>query len=384
MNRGFAGRLLAASIALLSFSSCRTAEDTAPKEGVGGHDDNARSGVAEQSVHTCPPDGTVQGWLVRHQSPAGYWDCHEFDQICCKACPTSCRDDDSAELQVAATALALDAFFTSGYDRYRPSPYRKTVIAAVEYLARSQNDAGRWSLGTGTAERLADAWATMALCHDFSSSKAKKFEAAARRGIAALRSFTSLESRDDVAVAAWCVLACAKGYEADFDAAREQIVERTKALFDEVISRPDSWREIDAAARGPQSSLGSVDLATAAWIIGRRALGDEDAVLEMAANWSKTLMTRFPLTLRTDRLPLPADELLLATIAMTHFEGEAREVWKLGVRGLLQAHVETNGCARGSWNRWDEQRVEIGRVGRTACLLTTLDHSWRNHLLRFR
>ncbi len=94
-------------------------------------------------------------WLARHQDLTGHWSGTAFDEDC-----EACEGDSRLENEAALTGLSTLAFVGADHTHLRRGPYRDAMRRAVDWIVRSQDEAGDLSRGDGI---YAHAIATTAL-----------------------------------------------------------------------------------------------------------------------------------------------------------------------------------------------------------------------------
>jgi hypothetical protein len=248
----------------------------------------------------------------------------------------------------------------------------------LDFLESAHKGGGRWSFGDTYAERMSDAWATLAFTKAYASHRVSKRRKIVESAVAGLSIATRSQSREDVTVMAWNLFAAAEANDLGIPGAAGLVARFSRILDDDVLKRESAWRKIDAGTPISGRALSTFARAKAAWTIGQVALGVNRSERALSPQWAADLRRRLPTTLTWDEdgLSLQADDLTLATTALFRCEGDIMDEWQAKILQPLVAHQFKIGCARGRWDMNNGSDVAIGGVGVQACLTLALIHAY--------
>jgi hypothetical protein len=291
-------------------------------------------------------------WLARHQSTDGHWSGVEFTDGCAGA---KCSGTNASQDDVELTALALLAFFGSGYtpqnhssyvDRYsrKTMHYGETVRAGMRFLIDSEPS---WLAGP---LRERKALGALALSECYGMTNAVSYLRPAGIAVATVDSALVLGggAGDDLLVGQ-CVLALASARLSGLDVSGQAIA--ALASFGATARAPSGRHPTEAAFR----------------VIERRLLekkpgmpADLEAVLADPPAWEQG----------------DFDHWWIATLAVYDDCGARSAVWKgwdTPLAKLLHDHesLVKDGCRDGSWDG------PCGRVRATAEALLMLETYYR-------
>ena len=120
------------------------------------------------------------GWIARHQSPDGSWNCKQFSNQCNDP---SCRkhvEKDAKEYPMAATAFGLLPFLAAGMSSESEGPYQSHIRNGLRWMTSNQ-DAKTGRLGTGNMYE--HGLATIAICEAYGLSKDAKLRPLAQAAV---------------------------------------------------------------------------------------------------------------------------------------------------------------------------------------------------------
>lgn len=342
------------------------------------------------------PEGTFSvvparlAWLMRHQSPEGYWDSDGWSAQCLEdACAGPGYERGDPRLDVGVTALATLAFLGNGHS-HRFGAFKRSVAKSLRWLREQQRGDG--SIGIPGIERgevfdremLNHALATMALCEAYAISRDFKLQKYARRavdfGLAAQNpdggwGYGLRSGGSDSLVTAWMVLA--------LKAAKTAGLKPPQAAFQGALRwyRSVTTRDGRVGYAAPGEGAASIDgrsalhearpTMTAAGVIARIMAGEAKDSL---ANRKGAAILDGD-TARWLRGSEPEVDFLygyFGSYALFHFGGEPWKRWRSEVRPELKKRARQGGCADGAWDPIGAQCPLGGRVYATAINSLTL------------
>ena len=163
-------------------------------------------------------------WLRRHQNPDGSWSQTAFAANCDRGLGAPCAGSGTPGFDPGVTGLAILAFLGAGFDSQVPSSYFETVRNGLKQLKSRQDTAGAFGSTQDAGHLLSHAWATLAMCEAFESSRQLPWRKCAEKAVDYARaSQTPYKgwrggppgSADDARVTSWMLLA--------LDAARKRL-----------------------------------------------------------------------------------------------------------------------------------------------------------------
>ncbi len=302
-------------------------------------------------------------WLARHQMPDGSWSGHDYDALC-GSCDGASREDEP----VALTALSTLAFLGADFTHRTPSPYRRAVADALDWLVERQGEDGDLS---GVGDIHAHAIATLALGEALQMTQDRSLRDPLARAVAYIETYHASTpdpwkaKAPDEPVLAWQVMALIS--------ARRAGIEIPDTILDAARDRLDDL--VIAGTRGvyaPRPGVRPTRIATAEGAFARRLLGyaRQDRSLEESARvlardnieWDEANSTT---------------EWSMTTLALFQHQGPLWAAWNTELVETLLSHQETGGRQAGSWEPRDERSAINGRVHQTAMGALMLETYYR-------
>ncbi len=323
-------------------------------------------------------------WLKKHQASDGHWSMdnyHKHSPGC------DCRTPIEQEVQendTAATALGLLPFLGAGHTHLKPTPYRDTVAASLQYLMRrfdQQGDLGGTMYG--------HALATLALCEAYAATRDPKLRDSAQRAVNFIVYAQNPRTggwryrprtNGDTSVLGWQIMALKSAELADL-----KVPAKTYDLANQFL---DACQIKVALAGVPnQQFVGfsympgeyETPALTAAGLLSREYLGWGAKNPDLISG-CQYLIHRLPPRVEDFQ---PGDRLQLyywyyATQVLHHMCGPYFEKWNPRVRDLLVKTQEMEGHRAGSWDPMiADHGNRGGRVYATSLAVLTLEVYYR-------
>ena len=323
-------------------------------------------------------------WLKKHQASDGHWSMEDYQR---HSPGCNCRVQIELELQpndTAATALGLLPFLGAGHTHLKPTPYRDTVAAALQYLMRrfdQQGDLGGTMYG--------HALATIALCEAYAATRDPKLRDSAQRAVNFIVYAQNPRTggwryrprtNGDTSVLGWQIMALKSAELSDlkvppktFDLANQFLDAcQIKIKLPEV---PNTEFVGFSYMPGEYETLAL----SSAGLLSREYLGwgAKNPDLVSGCNY---LIQRLPPKVEEFQ---PGDRLQLyywyyATQVLHHMSGPYFEKWNPRVRDLLVKTQELEGHKAGSWDPTiADHGGRGGRIYSTSLAVLTLEVYYR-------
>lgn len=151
--------------------------------GFESRDSGSRQAMLASSGGTAETERAVAaalGWIARHQSPDGSWNCKQFSNQCNDP---SCRKHvakDAKEYPMGATSFGLLPMFAAGLTAESDSPYQSHIRRGLDWMLKNQDPkTGRLFTGSMYEHGLA----TITLCEAYGLSKDPKLRGPAQAAV---------------------------------------------------------------------------------------------------------------------------------------------------------------------------------------------------------
>ena len=340
-------------------------------------------------------------WFKKHQSPNGQWDVDGY-QANCQDAGAKCEPGTAhtgADGDLACTAYAVLCYLGAGHDHRTPGKYRKTVLAALDYLVAAQKADGLWG-----ERNYEHAIVAMALAEAYGMSTDPKLREPAQKGIAIILSRQAKDgayglgwdygaanpARIDASVSGWNIMALKSAKASGLDVgmglegsatyldrawkAANPGLDATKLdPYQGTSVFPYVWNSVDGSVQvepgATQHDLSCVG-ALCAVFLGHKA---SDPVLNSLANHIER--TQYPTAYPTNTYYLYYNSMVMFQLGAERFTR-----WNQPVVDLLTTAQRSDGCHQGSWDFTGTvfHGHETGRLLSTAYSCLTLEVIYRN------
>ncbi len=305
-------------------------------------------------------------WLANHQDLTGRWSGIDFDDAC-----RECVGESRLEFDAAVTGLSTLAFLGADHTHLRAGPYRDTMRRAMDWITRSQDDAGDLSQGSGI---YAHAIATTALAEMLAMtgdpSLVEAVQAAATFIAERIEGDPSAWQSEvgaigDTSAMGWQVMALVSARRAGADVP-DRVFDAARDWIDTLSFPTDPGVYSHAPGEDPTR------WATAEAMFSHRLLGrnrDDDRMRRSAEvigsidpDWEGEESTF---------------QWYATTMALYQHQGRIWNTWNEELIGELLDHQESDGHESGSWAGRDRNSLIGGRVYQTAMNTLLLEVYYR-------
>ncbi len=322
------------------------------------------------------------GWLARHQSPDGSWDCDGFTACCDGKGGPACTGRGQATFDSGVTGLALLALLGAGYDGSTESLNDLAVRRGLKWLRDSQDAQGCFGPRGDPRYTYSHACATIAMCEAASFTKNPIWRRSAQRGadyIAACQNpykawrYGEKPGDNDASVTGWMIMALKAAKDAGLTINERTILDGLAfidSMTDEDTGRTGYTKKGELPVR-PEGGTAKWPAAqseslTAVGLCSRIFTGKAD----------QNPMVKAGAALLSKKLPV-WDEAsgsidmyywYYGTLAMYQLGGDNWARWNKNLESIVIEHQVKAGCAAGSYDPIDPWSDEGGRVYSTALM----------------
>ena len=345
------------------------------------------SGSLAREGGSCGTESAVVasgGWLRRHQSDDGRWDCDGFARNCRR---DRCDGAGRAEYDVAVTSLSVLTFLGHG-NTHRVGPFKKSVRKGLRWLLGRQAGDGSIGRNGGKFWFTNHALATFALCEAYAMTQDPWLRPACLRALEFLLrarnpnsgwGFEPNDGRPNSLATGWAVLA--------LKAARSAGLDVPQSAFDGALRFFDSVTDLRGRTYFEKLGVADPDLIGD----GRRfdALPEWTAAAALCSVFAGR-SRRHPKVCRAmeiiSRQPPEWDDAgrsvnalywYWGTLAMFNHGGGRWKRWSAKMKKALIENQRRGGCADGSWDPVGRWGGIYGRVGATAMCALTMEIYYR-------
>ena len=291
-------------------------------------------------------------WLARHQNANGSWSINGYDSRCKdKTCAHGKAAVGNVDSDTGGTALSLLAFLGSGVTHQKKSDYQSNVDAGLRYLLVKQRADGALFDNTPGGPRMyVHGIATIVLCEAYGMSRDVRLKKPAQ---AAINFIAKSQNEDggwrynvagekaadesDLSVSGWQLMALKSAEMSGFKVDSKTLTQAA-AFLDSSAKGEQKGLFSYTPSSGPSPTLTAVGLLCRQYIGMKRS---DPAMIE----GTQYLMQQLP-----GKTPRNCYYLYYSTQVMHNFHGKSWEEWNRGMRkGLIETQVK-EGCATGSWS----------------------------------
>jgi hypothetical protein len=324
-------------------------------------------------------------WLVRHQSPEGYWSGVHYFQQCHSQYP--CEDRHSVyprmDYPVGLTGLALLCFLGSG-EIAKDSSYGKALEKGLSYLLANQ----KWEYygKSHYPMNYEQGIACLAMVEAYALFQEERFKVSAQRAILYLEAcqqkqggwdyYDTPTDRNDLSITGWVVMALKAAQEAGLEV---QALTHTKIkIFLQNMYHPQGY----FYAKGPhfqpeeQTGIGMTAVGLLCQIY--QGISLKDTRLQVSHAHLKHCLPRWRILDGTSTQDYTVYALYYGTLALFHWGGKSWQEWNKALKEALLPSQEKGFCNRGSWVLPKERyRFYEGRLYTTLLHLLSLEVYYR-------